>query len=239
MAFGSLYQAEIDVLHVWHSDLATGVTVAKERAKNELREFVTTLALRGDVELRRRTDHGDPYLTIQRVAQLSGHDLIVVAGPEGQRASEDSVSKSLLSSAPCAVLFVPPNTKPRRRSEQDRALNLERVLVPLSLAGDELEALDCAEGLPSAEHTTIEVLASNDVSSELRARLQARPMQGRREDREEAEATVQALQKRAQVSVFDLVVLCGKRAPIGTRPPDNRFECVAVTQPRSTLCLPG
>jgi nucleotide-binding universal stress UspA family protein len=239
VAFGSLYQAEVDVLHVWHSDLTTGVTVAKERAKNALREFVASLALHGDVELRRRTDHGDPYLTIQRVAQLAGHDLIVVAGPEGQRATEATIAKSLLSSAPCAVLFVPPNSKARRRSEQDRTLNVERVLVPLSLAGDDLEALDCAEALTSAQRGAIEVLSSGDVTSERRARLHARPAHERREDREEADETVLAMQKRAHASVFDLVVLCAKRAPIGGRPADSRCECVAMTQPRSTLCLPG
>ena len=108
------------MLHVWHSDLSTPVTVAKERAKNALRDFVAALGLRGDVLIRRRIDHGDPYLTLQRLAQLSGYDLIVVAGPEPSRADEDSVSRSLLGTAPGPVLFVPPNAKPRFFSDQDR-----------------------------------------------------------------------------------------------------------------------
>jgi nucleotide-binding universal stress UspA family protein len=54
VAFGSRQHAQIDVLHVWHSDLSTGVTLAKEHAKNELRAFVASLDLQGGVTLRRR-----------------------------------------------------------------------------------------------------------------------------------------------------------------------------------------
>jgi universal stress protein family protein len=239
VAFGSLQQAEIDVLHVWHSDLATGVTVAKERAKNALREFVASLDLQGDVTLRRRTDHGDAYLTIQSVAQLGGHDLIVVAGPEIQRANEDSVAKSLLSSAPGAVLFVPSSSRTRARSEQDRSLDLARVLVPLALAGRQLEALDCAEALTSAGRATIEVLSTSDASPESRALLGGRLPVARREEREVAELSVPAILRRAEASSFDLVVLCSERAPIGARPSDNRAERVALSQSCPTLCLPG
>jgi nucleotide-binding universal stress UspA family protein len=243
VALGSLGHAEIDVFHAWHSDLTTGVTVAKERAKNTLRDFVTALDLRGNVALRRRVDHGDAYLTIQHVAQRAAHDLIVVAGPEAPRANEDSVAKSLFASAPCAVLFVPAHCKARRRSEQDWTLNLERVLVPLALGGAELEALARAEALASADRAAIEVLTSTDVTSQSRARLeqhlQANASLHRLEEHEEPADVVTAVQKRARGSRFDLVVLCGERAAIGGRPQDNRAERVALGQPRPCLCLPA
>jgi nucleotide-binding universal stress UspA family protein len=239
VAFGSLQRAEIDVLHVWHSDLGTSVVVAKERAKTALREFVASLDLHGEVTLRRRIDHGDPYLTIQSVTQLSHHDLLVLAGPEGPRTNEDSVAKSLLASAPCAVLFVPPNCRVRRRSDSDRSLNLERLLVPLALAGDGLEALDCAERLVGAERATIEVLSTVDATSNGRSAVRGRAPLDRREEHTEPLEVVSAIQRRARSSTFDLVVLCGKRAPIGGRPADSRCERVAISQPRPSLCVAG
>jgi nucleotide-binding universal stress UspA family protein len=242
VALGSLGHAEIDVFHVWHSDLSTGVTVAKERAKNALREFVAELDLRGNVELRRRIDHGDAFLTIQHVAQRSAHDLIVVAGPEAARANHGSVAKSLLASAPCAVLFVPPHCKARRRSEQDWTLNLERLLVPLALAGAELEAVARAEALASVDRATVEVLASTEVTSQSRARLQLHRQASaspRLEEHDEAVDVVTAVQKRALGAPVDLVVLCSERAAVGGRPQDNRAEHIALGQPRPCLCLPA
>jgi nucleotide-binding universal stress UspA family protein len=239
VAFGSRQRAQVEALHVWHSDLSTGVTVAKERAKNALRDFVASLELEGQVSLRRRIDHGDRYLTIQSLAQLGGHDLIVVAGAEAGRASENSVAVSLLSSAPCAVLFVPPNCIARPRSEQDHSLALERVLVPLALAGSRLEALDCAEALTSPDRATVEVLASSDATPASRARLRARAPLERREELQEPGDSVAAIQQRARASSFDLLVLCGNRASIGARPADARAERAALSLQRPSLCLPG
>jgi nucleotide-binding universal stress UspA family protein len=239
VAFGSRQRSQVEVLHVWHSDLSTGVTVAKERAKTALREFVASLELQGDVTLRRRVDHGDPYLTIQSLAQLGGHDLIVVAGPEGARAREETVSASLLSTAPCAVLCVPPNCSARPRSERDRALALERVLVPLAFAGSRLEALDSAETLTSSERATIQVLTSNDASPDSRARLRARPPLERREEYDAPGDSLAAVQQRAQASSFDLLVLCANRRPIGVRGTDTQAERVASSVQCPSLCLPG
>jgi nucleotide-binding universal stress UspA family protein len=194
--------------------------------------------LRGDVTLRRRIDHGDPYLTIQRIAQLGGYDLIVVAGPEGQRASDDTVAKALLATAPCAVLFVPPNAAPRLRPERDEALDGTRILVPLALAGEELQALECAEALTSADPSRLEVLISNDVSAELRSKLRARPSQHEHEEHEEAEPVVAAIQRRSQAIGFDLLVFCAARSAIGNRLVDSRIECAVVSQSRACLCLP-
>jgi nucleotide-binding universal stress UspA family protein len=239
VAFGSRQRAQVEVLHVWHSDLSTGVTVAKERAKDSLREFVASLELQGEVTLRRRIEHGDPYLTIQSLAQLGGHDLIVVPGPDGARAREETVTASVLSTAPCAVLCVPPSCSARPRSEQDRALALERVLVPLALAGSRLEALDFAEALASSDRATIEVLTSSDASTDGRARLRARPPLDRREEHEEPGDSLAAIGQRACVSCFDLLVLCTSRGPIGARPIDARAERVASSVPCPSLCLPS
>jgi nucleotide-binding universal stress UspA family protein len=239
VALGSAYGAELDVLHVWHSDLSTPVTVAKERAKSALRDFVSGLGLRGDVLVRRRTDHGDPYLTIQRLAQLSGYDLIVVAGPEPSRADEDSVSRGLLGTAPGPVLFVPPNAKPRLRSDQDRALRLERVLVPLALAGEGLEALDYAESLAHDDHAAVEILLTPDVPAGHLARFRARHALERADVHEAAEESALAVPKRVHASRLDMVVLAGPRAQLGSRPSDQRALRMALAQQCPSFCVPG
>src|SRR6478736_7511741 len=98
VALGSIAHAEIDVLHVWRSDLATHVTVARDRAKSELRDFVAGLELNGEVALRRRAELGDPYLTIQRLAQPTGYDLLVLASPQPTRSLVCSVGLGRLRS---------------------------------------------------------------------------------------------------------------------------------------------
>ena len=239
VALGSAYGAELDVLHVWHSDLSTPVTVAKERAKSALRDFVASLGLRGDVLVRRRTDHGDPYLTILRLAQVSGYDLIVVAGPEPGRADTDSVACGLLGAAPGPVLFVPPHAKPRLRSDQDRALKLERVLVPLALAGEGLQALDYAESLAQGDHAAVEILLTPDAPAGHLARYRARPALERADVQEAAEDSALAVPKRVQASRLDLVVLAGPRAQLGARPSDQRVLRMALGQQCPSWCVPG
>ena len=239
VAFGSAHAAELEVVHIWHSDLATPVMVAKERAKSALREFVTGLELRGDVLLKRRIDHGDPYLTIQGMAQLSGYDLIVVAGPEAGRADAESVARALLATAPCPVLFVPPNAKARLRSAQERVLKLERLIVPLSLAGSTLQALDYAEGLASADRATVEVLRTPDVSPELLAGFRARPANERVEEREIEQDSALAVPQRVHASRSDLVVVAAKRAALGERARDLRVDRMARTLHCPCLCVPG
>jgi nucleotide-binding universal stress UspA family protein len=239
VALGSAHGAELDVLHVWHSDLSTPVTVAKERAKSALREFVSGLDLRGDVLVRRRTDHGDPYLTILRLAQVSGYDLIVVAGPDPGRADTDSAACDLLGAAPCAVLFVPPHAKPRLRSDRDRALKLQRLLVPLALAGAGLEALACAESLARSDHADVEVLLTPDVPAGLVARYRARPALERADVQEVAEDSALAVPKRVHASRLDLVVLAGPRAQLGSRPSDQRALRMACAQQCPSWCVRG
>lgn len=238
VALGSASRAEIDVLHVWHSDLATPVTVARERAKHELREFVAGLELRGDVELQRRTDHGDPYLTIQRTAQLAGYDLVVVAGPEPSRTDTESVSCRLFRSASNPVLFVPARCSALLRSEQERVLRLERILVPLALAGAELAALDYACELGSADGARVEALLSPDVPPAQVERFFARPKVERVTAFELGEVSELSAPQRAQSLRFDLVVLSGKRAHVGERAPDPRLERVALSVPCACLSLP-
>jgi nucleotide-binding universal stress UspA family protein len=237
VAFGSRHQAQIDVLHVWHSDLTIAVTAARDRAKSALREFVGALGLEGNVALRRHTDHGDPYLTIQRVARLAGHDLIAVAGPEANRGNADSLALSLLATAPSAVLFVPPNCRPRFRSPQDRALRLERLLVPLALAGAELEALACAEALAEPDHAAVEVLLSTDVARAQLERFRAPHPAWRGEELSEALEVASAVRKRAQAAPPDLLVFCGERAQVGARPSDLAPQRIALGEQCPSLCL--
>jgi len=239
VALGSARGAELDVLHVWHSDLSTPVMVAKERAKSALRDFVSGLELRGDVLVRRRIDHGDPYLTIQRLAQLSGYDLIVLAGPEPGHADADSVSRDLLGTAPGPVLFVPANAKPRFRSDQDRALKLERVLVPLALAGEAFEALDYAEFLAKSDRAVVEVLLTPDVPAERLARYRARPELERVAVQEASEDSALAVPERVQASRLDLIVLAGPRAQLGSRPSDQRVLRMALGQQCPSWCVRG
>ncbi len=239
VALGSAHGAELDVLHVWHSDLATPVMVAKERAKNALRDFVTGLELRGDVTLKRRTDHGDPYLTIQRSAQLGRYDLIVLAGPEASRADAESVARALLGTAPCPVLFVPPNAKARLRSDEERVLKLERVLVPLALAGANLQALEYAEALTQVDRAVVEVLCTPDVPPDIWACFRARTLGERVDVREVEEDSALAVPKRVHASRLDWVVVAAQRAALGERPSDVRVDRLARTQHCPCLCVPG
>lgn len=238
VALGSTTRAEIDILHVWHSDLSTPVTVARERAKRELRDFVSGLELRGDAELRRCTDHGDPYLTIQRTAQLVGYDLVVVAGPEPARGEIDSVACRLLSSASKPVLFVPARFPALLRSEQERVLRLERILVPLALAGAQLSALDYACELGRADGARIEALRSSDTLPAQHEGFRARPKAERVTEFELAEVSELAVPSRTQSSRFDLLVVSGKRVNAGERSTDLRIERVALAVPCASLSLP-
>ncbi|MEO8979829.1 MAG: universal stress protein [Polyangiaceae bacterium] len=238
-ALGSAHASELSVLHVWHSDLSTPVMVAKERAKSALRDFVNGLELRGDVSLKRRIEHGDRYLTIQRLAQLSGYELVVVAGPEASRADAESVARGLLGSAPCPVLVVPPNAKARLRSDQERVMKLERVLVPLALAGDALQGLDYAEDLARADRGIIEVLLTADVPPAVLAQFRARPAGERVEESVLEEDSAFGVPRRVHASRLDMVVIAAKRAALGERSSDARADRVARTQTCPCLCVPG
>ncbi len=212
VALGSLNHAQVDVLHVWHSDLATAVTVARDRAKAELRRFVAELALRGDVALKRRTDHGDPYLTIQSVARLSGYDLVVVAGPEPGPAKSESVARDLLRASAGPVLFVPAQCKARLRSDEQRTCKFERIFVPLSLSGRARQAVSWAEALARHDGATLELGAIED--------------------------DLATLVKRVHTSSFDLVLLCEPRAALGERSLEGQVEAVALSARCATLSLP-
>ena len=237
VALGSLFRAEIDVLHVWHSDLSTPVTVARERARSELREFVAGLELRGDVELRRRAELGDPYLTIQRLAQLTGYDLLVIAGPDTKRNLADSVALALLRSASTPVLFVPEHCQARLRSEREPVLRLERILVPLALAGSQLAALDCACELAASDGARVEALLTADASPEQIQRLRAQPKLCLAEF-ELQEDSEKAAPQRVQSSCFDWLVMASKRVQVGEQASDLRLERIALSVPCATLSLP-
>jgi nucleotide-binding universal stress UspA family protein len=237
VALGSVFHAEIDVLHVWRSDLSTPVTIARERAKFELRDFVSRLELRGDVELRRRVELGDPYLAIQRMAQLTGYDLLVIAGPDPKRGLADSVALALLRSASTPVLLVPEHCQARLRSESEPVLRLERILVPLALAGAQLSALDCACRLGNADGARVEVLLTADVLPEQVQRLRVYPKLGLAEF-ELHEVCEQAAPERVQCSRFDCLVMSSKRVQVGERAADLRLERIALSVPCATLSLP-
>jgi len=237
VALGSIFRAEVDVLHVWHSDLSTPVTVAGERAKSELRDFVSGLDLRGDVELRRRAELGDPYLTIQRMAQLTGYDLLVVAGPDPKRNLADSVALALLRSASTPVLLVPEHCQARLRSEQEHVLRLERILVPLALAGAQLSALDCACELADVDGARVEALLTTDASPEQIRRLRAQPKLNLAEFDLRVDSE-QAVPERVQSSRFDWLLMASKRVQVGERASDLRLERIALSVPCATLSLP-
>jgi nucleotide-binding universal stress UspA family protein len=212
--------------------------VAKEQAKSALRDFVTGLELRGDVVLRRRTDHGDPYLTIQRTAQLSGYDLIVLAGPKPGAGDADSVTRRLLGTLPGPVLLVPAHAKARLRSDQDRALKLGRVLVPLALAGAGFEALRYAQSLAGLDHASVEVLLTPDVSLQQLARFRGPAALGGVDEHESARDSAQAVPERVEASGLDLVVAAGPRAALGAQPDDQRAMRLALAQHCPSLCVP-
>jgi nucleotide-binding universal stress UspA family protein len=238
VALGSTCRAEIEVLHVWHSDLATPVTLARERAKGALRDFVAGLELQGDAELRRRIEHGDPYLTIQRTAQLGGHDLVVVAGPGPGRSDADTVARRVLSSAANPVLVVPMHCAARHRSERERVLRLERILVPVALAGAELSALAYACELAEADGALVEALLGSDATNAQLERFRSRPQSEQLSELEVRESSELAAARRAQASRFDLIVMSGKRARVGEQAADLRPESVALSVPCASLCLP-
>lgn len=238
VALGSISHAEIDILHVWRSDLSTHVTVARERAKSALRDFVSGLALRGDVELRRRAELGDPYLTIQRLAQLTAYDLLVLAGPDLSRSWLDSVALGLLRSASTPVLFVPAQCSARLRSEREPVLRLERILVPLALAGAELAALDCACELAEAEGAWVETLLTSDTLLDQCLRSSVRPKSERVIESELREGSERAAPQRVHSSHFDWLVMASKRAQVGERATDLRLERIALSVPCATLSLP-
>jgi nucleotide-binding universal stress UspA family protein len=237
VALGSIFRASIDVLHVWHSDLSTPVTVARERAKSELRDFVSGLELRGDVELRRRAELGDAYLTIQRMAQLTGYDLLVIAGPDAQRNSADSVALALLRSAATPVLFIPEHCQARLRSEREPVLRLERILVPLALAGTQLSALDCACELADADGARVEALLTLDAAPEQLQRLRARP-EPRVTEFELHQDSEKAAPARVHSSRSDWLIVASKRVQVGERATDLRLERIALSVPCATLSLP-
>ena len=237
VALGSLFRAEIDVLNVWHSDLSTPVTVARERAKSELRDFVAGLSLRGDVELRRRAELGDPYLTIQRMTQLTGYDLLVIAVPDSNRNLVDSVALALLRSASTPVLLVPEHCQARLRSEREPVLRLERILVPLALAGTQLSALACACEFADADGARVEALLTLDTSPEQTQRLRAQRTPCLTEF-ELHEASEKAAPERVQSSRFDWLIMASKRVQVGERATDLRLERIALSVPCATLSLP-
>jgi len=241
VALGSRDRAEIEVLHVWHSDLATKVTVARDHAKNELRAFVAGLNLRGDVDLKRRTDHGDPYLTIQRTLQLAGHDLLVVAGPEATRSEAETVSRRLLVTAPCPVLVVPAHCRARARSETDHALRLERILLPLALTDRGFSGLACAESLARADRASIELLSTPDTAPEQLLAFRARAAVERCEELAAPERIPAAIFTRLRDAAYDLLIFSDKRAQLGERrsPTASRLEQLALTLPCPSLSLPA
>jgi len=238
VALGSSSRAEIDVLHVWHSDLANPVTLARERAKQELCDFVRELELHGDVELRQRAELGDPYMTIQSLAQLTRYDLLVVAGPDPARSEVDSAGLRLLHSASTPVLFVPGHCLVRSPSEPEPALRLERLLVPVALAGARLAALDRACELADADRARVEALLSSDVSQSQLDHLRVHPGRERLIMTDLGDACERSTPARVQSSRFDLLVMASKRTHVGERATDLRLERIALSAPCASLSLP-
>jgi nucleotide-binding universal stress UspA family protein len=110
LAVGRRCQSVVDVLHVFQTSTVTPVTPARAKAKEALKSFVGRTKVYGSVELRRRVEYGDPFLTILNVATLGSYSLIV----QGARGKNDHssrhlghVTESLVATSPCPLALVP------------------------------------------------------------------------------------------------------------------------------------
>jgi len=134
---GALDASIVDVLHVWQTNTLTPVTVAGPQAKQELRSFVAGFDFRGVSEVRRRVEHGDPYLTVYHLA--ANYDAIVV-GLRGRGAAATRgmghVTASLLGTTDAPVFVIPPQRSPG----QTRTQGVKRVVaIAEPTRGDRLD----------------------------------------------------------------------------------------------------
>jgi nucleotide-binding universal stress UspA family protein len=237
LALGTLFGSVVDALHVWRTNTQTPVTAARDHAKQELRTFVGELLIPAGVELRRRTDYGDPYLTILRVAQLSGYDLIVALAPEVGRARPEHVSLALLQTSPVPVLLVPRGWAPGA-ADLDLRGSLRRVLVPAAMAGRSQRALESALALCAASGATLELLLTAGTSADDRLALEHAAALGANAERCEAPGELdEALRERAKVGGYELCVLGVDGTALGASTRDERAERALALQQCPVLCV--
>ncbi len=187
------------------------MTAARDRAKQELRDFVGTLGGAGGCELRRRTDYGDPFLTILRIAQLSAYDLIVATLPHGGRARPDNVTLSLLHTAKVPLLAIPPAVA-NSRGSIDLGHDLRRVILPGALCEQCPALVERASSLARAAGAELEQLAAG-------ADLEASVME------------------RAARRDYELFALPVRGAELGSETRDERAERLLFMQACPTLCV--
>src|SRR5262245_7419217 len=97
----------LEILHVWQSNTQVPVTVAGPQAKEALKRFVTATPDRGGVELRRRTEYGDPFYTVFTVALRGAFDLVALGmhgKPDPEVRALGSVAQRISEAVAAAVL---------------------------------------------------------------------------------------------------------------------------------------
>jgi nucleotide-binding universal stress UspA family protein len=238
LGFGALFASTVDALHVWRTNTETPVSVARERATVELRSFTATAAPSGRAKLRRRTDYGDPYLTILRIAQLSAYDLMVLVAPRpGQ---SEALSLGLLRASRVPVLLVP-SAWMEGRKQPDLKRHLRRVLLPAAFAGRAPGLLGRVGGLLSALDARLELAfvsqgAAAEQERAARELAEEADLLPQVERRDLTGTLESALEERAREGGYDLLVMAAERGGVDQRNADPVVSRVVALQRCPTLC---
>lgn len=118
------FGAHIDVLHVWEMPHFAGMDLmlqapvvdseplehyVREQAAREMSDFLAEENIRDDIHVRQRIEAGDVDVTIIKLAETEGYDLIVM-GTHGRTGLAHllmgSVAEKIIRYAPCPVLTV-------------------------------------------------------------------------------------------------------------------------------------
>jgi nucleotide-binding universal stress UspA family protein len=241
VALGDVFVSTVDALHVWHTNTETPVHVARERARAELRSFIASLGPSGGATLRRCIDHGDPFLTILRVAQLSSYDLLVGSAPHPGGGTREELGLALLRAARLPVLLVP-SAWVEAHKQPELKRHVRRILLPAAHAGRAPRAGRCALELAVALDATLELAFVTDprVSPEqerCEAELTKDASFSSRVERRRLEGSLEvALGRRAEEGGYDFVVLADARGTVDQSTADPMLARLVSFQRCPTLC---
>ncbi len=241
LALGDAFASTVDALHVWRTNTETPVSVARERARSELRSFVASVGPRGSATLRRCIDYGDLFLTTLRVAQLSSYDLLVTPAPRAGGGAQEELGLALLQAARLPVLLVPSGWLEARK-EPDLKRHVRRILLPAAFAGRApraaLSALELAVALDSA----IELVFVADPrfapeQARCEEELAGDPRWSSRVERRKLEGPFEvALERRAEEGGYDLIVFADARGSVDQSTADPMLARLLALQRCPTLC---